>query len=313
MNKTQRDEKLNVSLPQVWRDMTMLAIVAIILFWMASFFELSEKVSKVTSAMETWQLDEVPLVLLALFIIVVAVLLRRTNQLRTQTELQVKTERNLAAALSQNKRLARRNIEVQENERRNLARELHDEFGQSLNAIMIDGVGIRDMTKPGSDAHKHAQSILRISGQLFSGMRDLLKQLRPLALDELGLQPALEHLVDDWRRRYPKVEWRSEFELEDDQFDEPSNMTIYRFIQEGMTNIVKHSDASLVKLSVNLDAKSSRVTMSVSDNGSIITFPQRSEGIGLLGLRERLESLGGQFESSVNRPTGFKIEGYFDV
>ena len=225
----------------------------------------------------------------------------------------MKTERNLAAALSQNKRLARRNIEVQENERRNLARELHDEFGQSLNAIMIDGVGIRDMTKPGSDAHKHAQSILRISGQLFSGMRDLLKQLRPLALDELGLQPALEHLVDDWRRRYPKVEWRSEFELEDDQFDEPSNMTIYRFIQEGMTNIVKHSDASLVKLSVNLDAKSSRVTMSVSDNGSIITFPQRSEGIGLLGLRERLESLGGQFESSVNRPTGFKIEGYFDV
>ncbi len=108
----------------------MLVIVAIILFWMASFFELSEKVSKVTSAMETWQLDEVPLVLLALFIIVVAVLLRRTNQLRTQTELQVKTERNLAAALSQNKRLARRNIEVQENERRYLARELHDEFGQ---------------------------------------------------------------------------------------------------------------------------------------------------------------------------------------
>ncbi len=313
MNKTQRDEKLNVSLPQVWRDMTMLVIVAIILFWMASFFELSEEVSKVTSAMENWQLDEVPLVLLALFIIVVAVLLRRTNQLRTQTELQVKTERNLAAALSQNKRLARRNIEVQENERRNLARELHDEFGQSLNAIMIDGVGIRDMTKPGSDGHKHAQSILRISGQLFSGMRDLLKQLRPLALDELGLQPALEHLVDDWRRRYPKVEWLSEFELEDDQFDEPSNMTIYRFIQEGMTNIVKHSDASLVKLSVNLDAKSSRVTMSVSDNGSIVTIPQRSEGIGLLGLRERLESLGGVFEASVSAPTGFKIEGHFDV
>jgi len=313
MSKTQKDEKLNVSLPQVWRDMTMLVIVAIILFWMASFFELSEEVSKVTSEMETWQLDEVPLVLLALFIIVVVVLSRRTNQLRTQTELQVKTERNLAAALSQNKRLARRNIEVQENERRNLARELHDEFGQSLNAIMIDGVGIRDMTKPDSDAHKHAQSILRISGQLFSGTRDLLKQLRPLALDELGLQPALDHLVDDWRRRYPKVEWLSEFELEDNQFDEPSNMTIYRFIQEGMTNIVKHSDASLVKLSVNFDAKSSRVTMSVSDNGSNVTIPQLSEGIGLLGLRERLESLGGIFEASVSAPTGFKIEGHFDV
>ena len=80
-----------------------------------------------------------------------------------------------------------------------------------------------------------------------------------------------------------------------------------------MTNIVKHSDASLVKLSVNLDAKSSRVTMSVSDNGSIVTIPQRSEGIGLLGLRERLESLGGVFEASVSAPTGFKIEGHFDV
>ena len=305
--------KTDQVLPQVWRDMFILVFVAIVLFWTASFFELSEKFSKVTSTMETWQLDEVPLVLLALFIIVVAVLSRRTNQLRVQTELQVQAQRDLAAALIQNKRLARRNIEVQENERRNLARELHDEFGQSLNAIMIDGVGIRDTTRDDSDAHKHAQSILRISGQLFSGMRDLLKQLRPLALDELGLQPALEHLVDDWRRRYPKVEWLSEFDLEDNQFDEPSNMTIYRFIQEGMTNIVKHSDASLVKLLVNLDAESRRVTMTVSDNGSVVSIPERSEGIGLLGLRERLESLGGQFESSVSRPTGFKIEGYFDV
>ena len=307
------NRKADQVLPQVWRDMFILVFVAIVLFWTASFFELSEKFSKVTSTMETWQLDEVPLVLLALFIIVVAVLSRRTNQLRVQTELQVQAQRDLAAALIQNKRLARRNIEVQENERRNLARELHDEFGQSLNAIMIDGVGIRDTTRDDSDAHRHAQSILRISGQMFSGMRDLLKQLRPLALDELGLQPALEHLVDDWRRRYPKVEWLSEFELEDNQFDEPSNMTIYRFIQEGMTNIVKHSDASLVKLSVNLDAKSSRVTMSVSDNGSIATIPQRSEGIGLLGLRERLESLGGAFGASVSTPTGFKIEGHFDV
>ena len=306
-------KKTDQVLPQVWRDMFILVFVAIVLFWTASFFELSEKFSKVTSTMETWQLDEVPLVLLALFIVVVAVLSRRTNQLRVQTELQVQAQRDLAAALIQNKRLARRNIEVQENERRNLARELHDEFGQSLNAIMIDGVGIRDTTRDDSDAHKHAQSILRISGQLFSGMRDLLKQLRPLALDELGLQSALEHLVVDWRRRYPKVEWLFEFELEDNQLDEPSNMTIYRFIQEGMTNIVKHSDASLVKLSVNLDAESRRVTMTVSDNGSVVSIPERSEGIGLLGLRERLESLGGQFESSVSRPTGFKIEGYFDV
>jgi two-component system sensor histidine kinase UhpB len=313
MGDSVKNRKADQVLPQVWRDMFMLVLVAIMLFWTASFFELSEKFSKVTSTMETWQLDEVPLVLLALFIIVVAVLSRRTSQLRVQTELQVQAQRDLAAALIQNKRLARRNIEVQENERRNLARELHDEFGQSLNAIMIDGVGIRDTTRDDSDAHKHAQSILRISGQLFSGMRDLLKQLRPLALDELGLQPALEHLVDDWRRRYPKVEWLSEFELEDGQFDEPSNMTIYRFIQEGMTNIVKHSDASLVKLSVNLDAESRRVTMTVSDNGSVVSIPERSEGIGLLGLRERLESLGGQFESSVSRPTGFKIEGYFDV
>jgi len=313
MGDSVKNRKADQVLPQVWRDMFMLVLVAIMLFWTASFFELSEKFSKVTSTMETWQLDEVPLVLLALFIIVVAVLSRRTSQLRVQTELQVQAQRDLAAALIQNKRLARRNIEVQENERRNLARELHDEFGQSLNAIMIDGVGIRDTTRDDSDAHKHAQSILRISGQLFSGMRDLLKQLRPLALDELGLQSALEHLVVDWRRRYPKVEWLSEFKLEDNQFDEPSNMTIYRFIQEGMTNIVKHSDASLVKLSVNLDAESRRVTMTVSDNGSVVSIPERSEGIGLLGLRERLESLGGQFESSVSRPTGFKIEGYFDV
>ena len=252
--------------PMVWIDMLVISGVTVLFFFCASYLELSEKVARLTESMETWQLDELPLVLLVIFIMMVGVLIRRTHQLRKQTDLQMAVQNELASALEKNRRLTRKNIEIQEAERRAIARELHDEFGQSMNAIMIDGVAIRNSVREGSDLYEQAKSIVDVSGKLFSGVRDLLKQLRPVALDELGVVAALEYMIDEWRRRFENISWGSTIDIEGMSLDETVNITIYRFVQEALTNIVRHSDATEVKVIVIGSQSDGSITIEVRDN-----------------------------------------------
>ena len=285
--------------------------IAAIFFITASYLELSEEVSRVTDSMEAWQLDELPLVLLVIFILMAGVLVHRTRQLRKQIDLQIEAQKKLTFVLDQNRRLTRKNIEIQEAERRSIARELHDEFGQSMNAIMIDGVAIRNAVDEGTDLHTQAKSIVEVSGKLFSGVRGLLKQLRPVALDELGLTAALETMIDDWRRRFEKIHWYSEIDIEYKNLDEAINITIFRFVQETLTNIVKHSDATEVSVAVKVDKLEERITICVRDNGSIQEKTESNDGVGLVGLSERIESLGGAFQTGINTPNGFFVFASF--
>ena len=299
--------------PRVWRDMLVILGVTVLFFFCASYLELSEKVAHLTESMEAWQLDELPLVLLVIFILMVSVLSRRTRQLRKKTDLQIEIQNKLATALDQNRRLTRKNIEIQEAERRTIARELHDEFGQSMNAIMIDGVAIRNSVPNGSDLYEQAKSIVDVSGKLFSGVRDLLKQLRPVALDELGVAAALEYMIDEWRRRFENVSWASTIDIEGMSLDETVNITIYRFVQEALTNIVRHSDATEVEVIVIGSKTDENITIEVRDNGSNKESAESADGVGLVGLRERVESLGGVFESGVNMPSGFFVTAHFPI
>lgn len=287
--------------------------IAALFFISASYLELSEEVSRVTDSMEAWQLDELPLVLLVIFILMAGVLVRRTRQLRKQMGLQIEAQKKLTFVLEQNRRLTRKNIEIQEAERRSIARELHDEFGQSMNAIMIDGVAIRNAVDEGTDLHAQAKSIVDVSGKLFSGVRGLLKQLRPVALDELGLSAALETMIDEWRRRFEDITWRSKIDIEYKNLDETINITIFRFVQEALTNIVKHSDATEVSVTVNANEMAGKITISVRDNGSVEEKTESNDGVGLLGLKERIESLGGSFESGISMHNGFFVSASFSL
>jgi two-component system, NarL family, sensor histidine kinase UhpB len=299
--------------PRVWRDMLVIFGVTVLFFFCASYLELSEKVAHLTESMEAWQLDELPLVLLVIFILMVSVLSRRTRQLRKKTDLQIEIQNKLATALDQNRRLTRKNIEIQEAERRSIAHELHDEFGQSMNAIMIDAVAIRNAVDEGTDLHTQAKSIVDVSSKLFSGVRGLLKQLRPVALDELGLATALDYMIEEWRRRFENVTWVSTIDIEDMNLDEVVNITIYRFVQEALTNIVRHSDAVEVKVIVINSKIDGNITIEVRDNGSIKENAESGDGVGLVGLRERIESIGGVFECGVNRPSGFFVSAHFSI
>ena len=200
----------------------------------------------------------------------------------------------LAGALEENRRLSQRSMQVQEEERRNLARELHDELGQSLNAIKVDAVTIRDRSVALPEIHRSALSIIEVSSQVYDVVRSLMQRLRPVALDELGLRSAVQYSVEQWQRRHAGVRCTFTAEGELDDLDEQTNITLYRLVQECLTNVAKHADATQVAVSMTRAAQ--EVRFSFSDNGKGFDPSQRRRGLGLVGLRERVEALAGHFE-----------------
>ena len=206
----------------------------------------------------------------------------------------------LANALQENRRLSQRSMQVQEEERRNLARELHDELGQSLNAIKVDAVTIRDGATNVAEVQRSAKGIIEVSGQVYDVVRSLMRRLRPVALDELGLRSAIEYGIEQWRRRHSAVRCTFATEGELDGLGEQVNITLYRLAQECLTNVAKHAQATEVAISLvradGDDPGCEVVRFSFEDNGHGFNPGLRSDGLGLIGLRERVEALGGRLD-----------------
>src|SRR5258706_4071465 len=206
----------------------------------------------------------------------------------------------LASALEENRRLSQRSMQVQEEERRNLARELHDELGQSLNAIKVDAVTIRDRSDNALEVQRSAKAIIEVSGQVYDVVRSLMQRLRPVALDELGLRSAVEYGMEQWRRRHPAVNCSFAAEGELDDLSEQMNITLYRLAQECLTNVAKHAQATRVAISLARVASDEHgggeVRFRFEDNGRGFDPGLRRQGLGLVGLRERVEALDGNFD-----------------
>lgn len=223
----------------------------------------------------------------------------------------------LASALEENRRLSQRSMQVQEEERRNLARELHDELGQSLNAIKIDAVTIRDRSRDLADVQRGAQAIIDVSSHVYEVVRSLMQRLRPVALDELGLRSAVQYGIEQWQRRYPNVRCSFSAEGSLDDLGEQINITLYRLVQECLTNVAKHADAALVTIALAPDMESAIgrkvLCFSFEDNGRGFDPAQRTQGLGLVGLRERVEALGGSFELASAPGRGVRIRALLPV
>jgi two-component system sensor histidine kinase UhpB len=217
-------------------------------------------------------------------------------------------QRELADALHENRLLSQRYLEVQEDERRRLARELHDELGQSLNAIKVDAVSIRDQSRGLPAIQKSAQAIIDVSSQVYDTVRSLMRQLRPVALDELGLAPAVQYGIEQWQRRHGGVKCEFSAEGDLDGLDEKVNITAYRLVQECLTNVAKHADASRVRIAISRAAEAGALHVSIADDGRGFDPAVRRQGLGLVGLRERVEALGGRFQLESSPGAGTRIE-----
>jgi two-component system sensor histidine kinase UhpB len=216
----------------------------------------------------------------------------------------------LQASISRNHRLSQQLIYLQEEERKSLARDLHDEMGQCLTAILADGTALLRLSEDRfPEARASAQAVVDVSHHLMALLRAMLQRLRPDVLDGVGLLPALEELVVAWRQRNPRETCISKYTSDLNGLCEASKITAYRVVQECLTNISRHAHARRVRLEagkVSARQGESVLRLCVEDDG--LGFdPARAEGFGLSGMRERVEGLGGRFELMSSVGSGTRV------
>jgi len=208
-----------------------------------------------------------------------------------------------ATAVDLSERVARdalrRVLSGQELERRRLARELHDETGQALTSILLGLKNVED-AKDASNVREAAASLRQLVVATLQDVRRLAVELRPKALDDFGLVPALERLVETFRE-HTSIEVQLESQLGDGRLPEEVETTLYRLIQEALTNVVKHAQAHTV--SIILVRRDGNVSALIEDDGRGFD-PEaiRDDALGLVGMRERVGLLGGRL--TIEAPTG---------
>ncbi|MBL1262485.1 sensor histidine kinase [Methylomicrobium sp. RS1] len=219
----------------------------------------------------------------------------------------------LAAAqqqlLAERQKLAVQLIDLQEQERRDLARELHDEFGQCLTAINAVAASITHTAeRECPELIEETARIARISGHMMTHVRGLLGRLRPAEFDELGLAASLSSLVGGWNKHGAgKIRYESNITGDCGALPEPQAIALFRIAQECLTNIAKHSAANHGE--VMLRVAEERAVLTVRDDGITSTLPlPEGPGIGLLGIRERVAALQGRLTLSIAEPHGLQVE-----
>lgn len=210
----------------------------------------------------------------------------------------------LAATDADNRRLNEQLLTLQEQERGDLARDLHDEVSPFLFAVNADATTASRLLAEGraTEAGNHVQSITDAVGHIQQHVRRMLGRLRPVGLADLGLGAAIENLVAFWRRRCPQIRYQVSISPECEALTEMIGTTICRIVQEALSNAVRHAEAKVVTILVERqrDAASEGVSVLVADDGRGMGEETRM-GYGLMGLGERISALGGRLTFS-NKP-----------
>ncbi|MPS49746.1 MAG: PAS domain S-box protein [Methylobacillus sp.] len=204
-------------------------------------------------------------------------------------------ERELAVLLKENQALARHAMQVQEEERRNIAREIHDEMGQYLTAIRLE---LASLPKEGhSFIVEFSARINSHVEHIQQAVRGLIHRLRPTALDAHGLVEAIEQLVNEWKRQHPAIECQLLLDQHCPSLPEKTSIVAYRIVQESLTNIARHAHANRVAISLirTHGILSDILTVEVQDDGVGFNPHLPRAGFGLSGMRERVEAEGGTF------------------
>ena len=210
----------------------------------------------------------------------------------------------LGDAVEDKRRLAERVVSLQDVERKEIARELHDEFGPHLFALRAHAgslMRIADAREPNTDAlRKHGGAILEQVNALQQFNRRVLEKLRPVGLTELGLREALGALLRLWSETHPGVAIETAISPSLGETGETADLTIYRIVQEALTNVFRHASATSVNVTIEPAELPSGVMrgnrgcalVRVRDNGNGLG-PDHRLGLGLIGMRERILALGG--------------------
>ena len=294
------------------RDGILVTIVTVGAWVLCGAFNLTEALRHLTAPYERYQLDELPSMLLVLGLGLTWFATRRYGEATQEIARRKLAERQLAAALADNRRLAQQYVELQEAERKALARELHDELGQYLNVIKLDAVGLRDDQRSSPAAtHQRTSAIVENCNHIHGALATLIRELRPAGLDELGLAAAVEHCVQTWQTRLAHVSLGLSIDGDFTTLPEITAVTLYRLVQEALTNVAKHAAAHHVSIRLARagagDLGGERVEVTVADDGLGTAAGLPTRGLGLIGMRERVMALQGELVFASAPGRGFEL------
>jgi len=196
-----------------------------------------------------------------------------------------------------------------EDERRSLARELHDELGQYVTAIKTFAVAIANKTKEKApEVEANAQTIVAAANHIYDGMHNIIKQLRPGSLDNLGLAETLKDLVNNVQTQHPNLVLNLKLSGNLSTLGETLNINLYRIVQESINNALKHAEATQMTIDL-ATTKTGALQLTIGDNGKgmDIDAVDQSNHFGLLGIRERVQGLHGSFNLASELAQGTTI------
>ena len=215
-------------------------------------------------------------------------------EIRTSAREANELARTLNRLSQDNRGLLRRIVSLQDDERQDMARELHDELGPLLFGIRANTVALLESTPPSEAKLRNtAEGILQSVETLQQANRRILDRLRPLYIQELGLERSIQTLLQNVKAQAPDLKVTSQLDTALNEADGPLSQTIYRVIQEALTNVLRHARANAVHVAVVI--KDGEAIVEISDDGT--GFPaERMFGRGLTGMLERARALSGTLE-----------------
>jgi two-component system sensor kinase len=230
-----------------------------------------------------------------------------TVMLRDVTE-RVKSERAQQQARDELRELSANLQNIREDEKTRIARELHDDLGQQLTALKMDLSSFEQALDASASTlgREQLQSMRRLIDATVASVRRIAADLRPVMLDDLGLIPAIEWLSNDFTSRYG-IDVERDIETGDARFSPAGGTALFRIVQEALTNVVRHADATTVRLS--LRAANGSFVLRIADNGQGAhpSAGAPAKSFGLLGVRERAHMLGGTVDIHTARGEGFVL------
>ncbi|MFA3760512.1 MASE1 domain-containing protein [Yersinia sp. 2466 StPb PI] len=209
-------------------------------------------------------------------------LTQHLHRYRNQLEQELQTRRKLMERL----------VHTEEDVRKEIARELHDEIGQNITAIQIQAMLV-NRSAPSAAAQSAANQISTLSQRIHQTTRQLLRQLRPPVLDEMPLDQALHHLAEEFAFAEQGINFQLDYALPPNPGEDAVIFTLYRLVQELLNNINKHAKAHNIHVSLRIG--NNIITLDVRDDGMGIPVQPPGGGSGLRGIEERVRALGGDW------------------
>jgi two-component system sensor histidine kinase UhpB len=210
-----------------------------------------------------------------------------------------------------NRTLEAQLLTIQDEERAEIARDLHDEIGPHLFAVALDAdmIGRCASTGQTRSIEDQVRSIQSAVSYMQRQVRDLIARLRPARAAELGLQAAIADLVAFWQTRQPDVEFISDLDGADTEVPEPLRDVIYRVVQESVANALRHADTN--QLSIAVERNNEAVAVTISNRGTAKPATSEIPGLGLVSMRERVQVVGGQLAIDRNNQ-GWTVAARFE-